>query len=735
MKMNKALLVLLLLVLTQKTVHAQWTADTMVNTLVRDTVSMSGTETKVATAPNGKTFVSWAETIPGLGYRYRLQLLDVNGTRLWPSAGILVDSIMGSALFRYDMKTDNEGNALVAVQDIRSAGANIPVIFKVDQTGAMLWGAYGIQLNDTAQLSGLSPVIGVTGDNNVIVAWSASNGSRTFVSAQKFSTTGVPMWPDNLRIRNTAVPAERYERPQIIRSTADDVVIQYVKRTGSGLGVSTMFAQRYNTAGTAVWATPTQVSTKNIAFAYFPAPVSDGYGGFFVNFTTSNPVSASLSDAFVQRVYADGRIWNATGNQLSAGVSSHKFEAGNVFVASQNAYFAGIKETNTGQSAAGISVQKVDTAGNLMLGTSAVVLLPLSSGTGADIVNVGGMRDAQDGLVFQYVIGTLPAPVLMRAIKATYTGAAAWPASVAVSTVLSDKSKYVLSECVNGQLVAAWNDDRNTRGSVYAQNIRRDGRVGMAPCPVIAISPATLPGDTVGKAYNATLSQTGTGGRLAFTVTAGTLPAGITLSAAGVLSGTATTSGTSSFTVTVTDTNGCAGTISYTVNTACPLVTLSSFAPVCDTTRAFVLSGGLPAGGTYLGANVTNGVFNAVAAGVGSHAVRYAFSIGNCSDTFVQTIIVNDCATGVNEVPGSQLLEVFPNPAHNQFTLNVKQGATGAISIKVTSISGQLILKEEQTAVNGAFRKTYDFSAYPKGIYLLEISHGAGTAQRKLILQ
>jgi hypothetical protein len=734
MKMKKTLLALTLL-LAQNYAQAQWTTDSAVNTQVRDIAGFSGTETKIATAPNGKTFISWAETIPSLGYRYRLQLLDVNGNKLWPAAGILVDSILGSALYRYDMKTDNEGNALVAVQDIRSAGTNIPVVFKVDQAGAMMWGAYGIQLNDTAQLSGLSPVIGVTTDNNVIVAWSASNGSRTFVSAQKFSPTGTPMWADNLRIRNTAATAEKYERPQIIRSEGEDVVIQYVKRTGSGLGVSTMFAQRYNATGLPVWAAPAQVSTKTIGFAYFPAPVSDGYNGFIVNFTTSNPVSASLSDAFLQRVYADGHTWNVTGNQLSVGSSTQKYEAGNLFVAGQNAYFAGIKETNSGQSAAGILVQKVDTAGNMMLGATAPVVLGLSSGAVSDIVNTGGMKDVGDGLIFQYVIGSAPSPMSMRAIKSTYAGVAAWPNSVALTVATGSKSKYVLGDYVGGQLVAAWSDDRNSTGGIYAQNLRRDGRIGVGPCPVITLSPATVPGDTVGRPYNAALSQTGSGGRLVYTVTTGTLPAGFTLSAAGVISGTATTPGTASFTVTVTDTNGCTGTANYTINTVCPTVSLAAFSAICDTARAYTLSGGLPAGGTYVGSNVTAGTFNAVAAGAGTHTIRYAYAIGTCKDTATQTIVVNHCGTGVPEVPGSDLFEVFPNPAQHKFTLNLKQGATGMVRIKMTSIAGQLIYKEEQAAVNGGFRKTYDFSGYPKGIYLLEVSHAKGTAQMKLILQ
>ncbi len=65
---------------------------------------------------------------------------------------------------------------------------------------------------------------------------------------------------------------------------------------------------------------------------------------------------------------------------------------------------------------------------------------------------------------------------------------------------------------------------------------------------------ATLPAGTVGVAYSQTLTASGGTTPLTWTVTSGTLPAGLSLSSAGVLSGTPTIVGTSSFTVKVTDT-------------------------------------------------------------------------------------------------------------------------------------------------------------------------------------
>jgi len=69
----------------------------------------------------------------------------------------------------------------------------------------------------------------------------------------------------------------------------------------------------------------------------------------------------------------------------------------------------------------------------------------------------------------------------------------------------------------------------------------------------LAITTTTLPNGTVAAPYSATISTTGGSGTVSFAVSAGALPAGLTLSTSGVLSGTPTAGGTFSFTVIATD--------------------------------------------------------------------------------------------------------------------------------------------------------------------------------------
>lgn len=95
-------------------------------------------------------------------------------------------------------------------------------------------------------------------------------------------------------------------------------------------------------------------------------------------------------------------------------------------------------------------------------------------------------------------------------------------------------------------------------------------------CPTITVNPATLPDGTTGTAYSQTVSGSGGTAPYTFAVTAGALPTGLTLnSGTGAITGTPTAAGTFNFTITATDSFGCTGSQSYTVNINCPGLTMN----------------------------------------------------------------------------------------------------------------------------------------------------------------
>lgn len=89
------------------------------------------------------------------------------------------------------------------------------------------------------------------------------------------------------------------------------------------------------------------------------------------------------------------------------------------------------------------------------------------------------------------------------------------------------------------------------------------------PPPPVSITTSTLPEATTGSPYSTTLTASGTAAK-SWSITAGTLPAGLSLASSGVLSGTPTAPGASSFIVGVTA-GGATSQKQFTVEVIAPL--------------------------------------------------------------------------------------------------------------------------------------------------------------------
>jgi len=86
--------------------------------------------------------------------------------------------------------------------------------------------------------------------------------------------------------------------------------------------------------------------------------------------------------------------------------------------------------------------------------------------------------------------------------------------------------------------------------------------------PTLSVTTTSLTSGSVGVAYNAALAASGGVPPYSWSVTSGALPAGLTISTSGLISGTPTSQGTSNFTVQVSDSETPAGTASAPLSLA-----------------------------------------------------------------------------------------------------------------------------------------------------------------------
>jgi hypothetical protein len=312
-------------------------------------------------------------------------------------------------------------------------------------------------------------------------------------------------------------------------------------------------------------------------------------------------------------------------------------------------------------------------------------------------------------------------------------------------------------------------------------------------CPTLNVSPSTLNAAFAGLPFNQSITQTGALGNANFTLSAGALPPGLSLTANGTLSGTPSATGNYSFSITVTDASGCTGTQSYNMNVQCnpngaslnnlptlcsnsnpitltqgmptggaysgngvtgdqfnpsvgtqsitysvndaygclqtaagtitvntaPNVTLSPFANLCFNEPPVVLTGGLPAGGTYSGTSVSGGIFTPNA--VGQFTITYSVTdANNCSGNTTQTLNVLNCV-GIDEHQGGEI-SVYPNPSTGILNIDLGENLGDVQQIRIRNTSGQVVKTFDlNTLLMNESSMVLDFHDISNGLYFVEL--------------
>jgi hypothetical protein len=217
----------------------------------------------------------------------------------------------------------------------------------------------------------------------------------------------------------------------------------------------------------------------------------------------------------------------------------------------------------------------------------------------------------------------------------------------------------------------------------------------LLPDPLVITTNTALAGGNVGTAVSRTFSATGGTSAFNWTLASETVPAGLTLSSGGILSGTPTAAGTFHFTIRLSDPEADPVTKSFTMTIAEPLtVYLESYGLAANSAAVDSDSDGLPNLVEFLlgGNPISASDSIAPVLGFSSDGLRatYDFAVlkltGSVSwkvESSTDLTLWNPVTNGTN---GATITTLSQSPTMNRITVNLPKSATKTfLRVKVKS--------------------------------------------------
>jgi uncharacterized protein with beta-barrel porin domain len=242
--------------------------------------------------------------------------------------------------------------------------------------------------------------------------------------------------------------------------------------------------------------------------------------------------------------------------------------------------------------------------------------------------------------------------------------------------------------------------------------------------PTISVSPSVLSAFIAGSAYSQTISATGGTAPYTYAITAGSLPAGLSLNTStGVISGTPTNPGAYNFTVTATDDNSVTSSRSYSGTVAAATIivsptTLSTLTVGTAFSNTLSASGGTApytfaiTGGTLpVGVSLSLG---GVLSGTPTSAGTYNFTVtGTDANNTTGSRAYSVTVSSNPPVAGAVSTTVAANSSANPITLNLSGGAATSVAVSSApshgsaTASGTSIIYTPTAGYSGADSFTY----------------------------
>jgi hypothetical protein len=238
----------------------------------------NGYYSSIVNTGNGTAVVAYSDGSYGL----YLQRLNSNGSFMWAGNGVQISSaaqFQGHAILAYDANLANPAKPSVAVTFLSPTptltSRNDVFIQKIDlNTGNVLWGLGGKNITNTPDTNEIDPDLVINKYGNIFMTYGEYGGAGRSRVQRLNKNSGALLWG----VGGLVTKAVYQQYPQIVDDGANGIFFM-AAYAYNGNGHS-LFAQRYNAQGNALWAADgVSVIQNNAYFNHNTAPLIASTGG------------------------------------------------------------------------------------------------------------------------------------------------------------------------------------------------------------------------------------------------------------------------------------------------------------------------------------------------------------------------------------------------------------------------------------------------------------------------
>ncbi|GAA4729507.1 T9SS type A sorting domain-containing protein [Flavisolibacter ginsenosidimutans] len=492
--MKKSLVSALLMTIVAMTLHAQWSTDPLVGTLVStSSVANSKTSNVAVTDGAGGSFIGWIDTRLGAPNTIYVQRILSNGTKKF-SSDVVVSNATGaqsSAKTNLYMIGDGAGGVICVWQDARNESTFFPSnddIYgqRIDANGNVLWAANGVRLtvSDNSVSGKTAPVIDLVNATEAIVVFGDTRNGAINLFAQKILlSTGASQWANDASISGSVAGTQNQQ--QVANDGTGGLYIVWQDQR-AGASSADVYAQHVNNSGGIVtgWGANGTVVANGSNIQNEPQLVSLGTSGFITTWEDARS-AAGAYDIYAQRFDAAGAVqWTAGGVALC---TATLIQTNPQIVASGSNYIVAWSDGRAGATDRDVYAQAVDGSGTTLWTANGVNVSnvsgtnqPFTYTANALAIGISMASDGSSGAVIAWDDARISAAnVDVYAQRISSTGTLLWSPStgVAVSTATGNQVSPVIVPTLNNGVIVSWRDGRSglANSEIFAARVQSSG--------------------------------------------------------------------------------------------------------------------------------------------------------------------------------------------------------------------------------------------------------------------